>query len=298
MNRDFLRNLAVRGDALRVMRRAPDGAVDLTFTSPPYYNAKPEYAEYDSYDAYLAWLGRIFEEVRRLTHPGRFMVVNVSPVIQPRAKRSEASRRFAIPFDINRMIEAAGWVFIDDIVWVKPAGAGKNRNGGFAQHRRPLAYKPNIRTEYLLVYRTDVDWLIDKDIADVDPNVVRYSEVPEGYETDNVWELPTAWDKVHPAVFPPALAERVIRYWSYEGELVFDPFGGIGTTALEALRLEREFFTIERNAVYADRMRERLDSFLPRASLFFGEAHGLRTRIFSEEQLPTPLERGGEMPPA
>lgn len=295
MNRDFLRNLAVRGDALRVMHRAPDGAVDLTFTSPPYYNAKPEYAEYDSYDMYLAWLGRIFEEVRRLTRPGRFMVVNVSPVIQPRAKRSEASRRFAIPFDINRMIEAAGWVFIDDIVWVKPAGAAKNRNGGFAQHRRPLAYKPNIRTEYLLVYRTDVDWLIDKDLADVDPNVALYSEVPEGYETDNVWELPPARDKVHPAVFPPALAERVIRYWSYEGELVFDPFGGIGTTAQVALRLEREFFTIERNAAYVDRMRERMDGWLP---TFFGRDDGWRTRIFSEEQLPTPLERGGEMPAA
>lgn len=57
-----------------------------------------------------------------------------------------------------------GWEFIDDIVWEKPEYSVKNRIGGFQQHRKPLAYKPNSVTEYLMVYRKQTDKLIDWNI--------------------------------------------------------------------------------------------------------------------------------------
>ena len=55
-----------------------------------------------------------------------------------------------------------GWVFIDDIVWVKPEGAAINRNGGFYQHRKPVAYKPNIVSETIFIFQKPADFLIDK----------------------------------------------------------------------------------------------------------------------------------------
>jgi DNA modification methylase len=54
-----------------------------------------------------------------------------------------------------------GWEFIDDIIWVKPEASVKNRNSGFAQHRKPLGYKANAVNEYVMVYRKATDKLID-----------------------------------------------------------------------------------------------------------------------------------------
>lgn len=65
-----------------------------------------------------------------------------------------------------------GWEFIDDIVWEKPEYSVKNRIGGFQQHRKPLAYKPNSVTEYLMVYRKQTDKLIDWNIHQWNPESV------------------------------------------------------------------------------------------------------------------------------
>ena len=92
-------------------------------------------------------------QIHRATKTGRFFVLNTSPVIVPRISRQHSSRRYPIPFDIHPLLIKMGWEFIDDIVWEKPEASVKNRNGGFFQHRKPLAYKPNTCTEYLMVYR-------------------------------------------------------------------------------------------------------------------------------------------------
>ncbi len=81
------------------------------------------------------------------------------------------------------------WEFIDDIIWVKPEASVKNRNAGFLQHRKPLAYKPNARTEYLMVYRKQTDKLIDWNIRQYDWQTVKESKVKDGYETSNVWNI-------------------------------------------------------------------------------------------------------------
>lgn len=57
-------------------------------------------------------------------------------------------------------------------------------------------------------------------------DVIDNSRVADGYETTNVWAICPKSDKVHSAVFPDALCKRVIEYYSYKGDLVFDPFGG------------------------------------------------------------------------
>ena len=49
-------------------------------------------------------------------------------------------------------MEKIGWKFIEDIIWLKPEGSAKNRNGGFFQHRQPVAYKPNIVNEYIFIF--------------------------------------------------------------------------------------------------------------------------------------------------
>jgi DNA modification methylase len=254
---DYLKNVTVCGDTLEIIRLLRDESVHLTFTSPPYYNAR-EYSVYPSYKAYIAFLRDVFQEVYRITKEGRFLLLNTSPVIVARTRRECSSRRYAIPFDIHHYLTEIGWAFIDDIVWQKPEASVKNRNGNFWQNRLPLAYKPNCVTEYVMVYRKFTDKLLDWNIRQYSKDTISDSKVKDGYETSNVWNISPCFDKVHPAVFPAELCEKIIRYYSYKGDLVFDPFGGSGTAGKVARILDRYYFLIERNDIYFSYMKSNL----------------------------------------
>ena len=256
---DFLKNVVVNADVLEALKSVPDESVHLTFTSPPYYNAR-DYSIYPSYQAYLEFLEKVFIETHRITKEGRFLIVNTSPIIIPRVSRSHSSKRYGIPFDLHPYLVKNGWEFIDDIVWLKPEASVKNRVGGFMQHRKPLGYKPNSVTEYLMVYRKSTEKLLDWNIRSYDYKTVEESKVADGYETTNVWKIDPCFDKVHSAIFPVELCKRVIQYYSYKGDLVFDPFGGSGTMGRTAKALDRFFFLTEQEPKYFEYMKSKQKS--------------------------------------
>ena len=255
---DPLKNVIVYADVQEALKIIPDESIHLTFTSPPYYNAR-DYTIYQSYEAYLDFLTAIFKETHRITKEGRFFVLNTSPVIVPRISRAHSSKRYAIPYDMHPRLTDIGWEFIDDIVWTKPDYAAKNRNGGFFQHRKPLGYKANSVTENVMVYRKKTDKLIDWNIRQYDEETIEASKVMGEYEKTNLWHINPATDKVHPAVFPPELAARVVQFYSFKGDLVFDPFGGSGTVGYVALTHERYFFLCEKEAEYIERAEQLLN---------------------------------------
>ena len=239
---NFLKNVVVLGDVRQTLKAVPNESFHLIFTSPPYYNAR-DYSIYKSYQEYLNFLEEVFCLTHQKTKEGRFLIVNTSPVIVPRVSRQHASKRYPIPFDIHGFLVKTGWEFIDDIVWEKPETSVKNRNAGFLQHRKPLAYKPNPVTEYLMVYRKETDKLIDWNIRQYGRKTIENSKVKDGYETSNVWKIQPKSDKVHSAVFPADLCQRVIQYYSFRGDLLFDPFAGSGTFGRMAQTLGRFFFS-------------------------------------------------------
>ena len=255
---DQIKNAVVHGDVQEILKYVPDESVHLTFTSPPYYNAR-DYSIYQSYDEYLKILENIFKEVHRVTKDGRFFVLNTSPIIIPRISRAHASKRYPIPYDIHPLLVKMGWEFIDDIVWLKSEASVKNRNAGFLQHRKPLAYKPNAVTEMLMVYRKKSDKLIDWNIQQYSWDKVKKSKVLDKYETSNVWRIDPTFDKIHSAVFPIELCNRVVKFYSFIGDLIFDPFAGSGTVGCAALNLNRHFFLTEKEPKYINRIKEELN---------------------------------------
>ncbi|WP_444550721.1 DNA methyltransferase [Candidatus Magnetomonas plexicatena] len=252
-----LKNAIVHGDVVEILKYVPDESIHLTFTSPPYYNAR-DYSIYQSYDEYLKFLEEVFKGVHRITKEGRFFVLNTSPIIIPRVSRAHSSKRYPIPYDIHPLLVKMGWEFIDDIVWVKPEASVKNRNAGFAQHRKPLGYKPNAISEMLMVYRKKTDKLIDWNIHQYDLDKVRNSKVSDKFETSNVWFVDPTFDRIHSAVFPLELCNRVIKYYSFVGDLIFDPFAGSGTLGRAAANLDQHFFLTEKEPKYISRMKEDL----------------------------------------
>jgi DNA modification methylase len=251
---DYLKNVAVHGDTIEIMKLLKDESVHLTFTSPPYYNAR-DYSTYPSYRYYLEFLRDVFQEVYRITKEGRFLLLNTSPVIVSRVSRAHSSRRYPIPFDIHHYLTETGWEFIDDIIWEKPEASVKNRIGGFRQHRKPPGYKPNTVTEYIFVYRKPTEKLIDWNMRQYDDEIVNNSKVTDEFETTNIWKIAPRLDKVHSAVFPAELCKRAILYYSYKNDLVFDPFGGSGTVGKTAKALGRYFFLTEKDAKYFSYMK-------------------------------------------
>lgn len=252
-----LKNVVVNGDVLSILKEIKDDSFHLTFTSPPYYNAR-DYSFYQSYDQYLDFLRIVFKETHRLTKNGRFLIVNTSPIIIPRVSRKHSSRRYPIPFDIHNFLVKDGWDFIDDIIWQKPEYSVKNRVGGFMQHRKPLGYKPNCTTEYLMVYRKKSKDLIDWNIKQYDPEIIEESKVQGDFDTTNVWLIDPSGDKTHSAVFPEKLCEKVVKYYSFKNDLVFDPFGGSGTLGKVSQSLNRNFFLAELDKKYFNRIKEKL----------------------------------------
>ena len=260
----MLPNTVALGDAEEVLANLPECSIDLVFTSPPYFNARPEYSDYVAYNDNLEKMRKIIRGAHRIMNEGRFFVINVSPVLLRRASRNEASRRIAVPFDFHRLFIEEGFDFIDDIIWEKPEGAGwaTGRGRRFAADRNPLQYKPVPVTEYVLVYRkhTDklIDWHIRKHPRQED---VERSKIQDDYQKTNIWKITPAHSKKHPAIFPEELAENVIKYYSFTNDVVLDPFGGSGTTARVAHRLQRRFAHIELSDAYMNDFKSDITSW-------------------------------------
>jgi len=260
-----LRNTIALGDCEDVLQDFPLESVDLVFTSPPYFNARPEYSEYVDYEEYLLKLRKVIQQIHRVLSEGRFFIINVAPVLLRRVNRSQSSKRLAVPFDIHRLFIEEGYDFVDDIIWEKPEGAGwaTSRGRRFAADRNPLQYKPVPITEYILVYRKHTDKLIDWNIrSHPNQDLVESSKIEDGYERTNVWRIKPAHDKRHPAIFPLEMAEKVIKYYSFKNDVVLDPFAGIGTVGKAASKNGRRFVLIEQDLDYVEIIRSESISWL------------------------------------
>ena len=260
-----LRNTIALGDCIDLLDEMPAASVDLIFTSPPYFNARPEYSDYEEYQQYLLDMRKVISRCHRVMNEGRFFVMNTSPVLLRRANRNEASRRIAVPFDLHNIFIEEGFDFIDDIIWVKPEGAGwaTGRGRRFAADRNPLQYKAVPVTEYLMVYRKKTDLLIDWHIRNhPDRQVVEESKVGDDYERTNIWRIQPSTNSKHPAAFPQELAEKVITYYSFKKDCVLDPFAGSGTVGAAAAKLRRRFVLMDNNPTYVQMMREAATGWL------------------------------------
>ena len=260
-----LRNTVALGDSEQILKELPAESVDLVFTSPPYYNARIEYADYSTYEAYLCKIRSVISACHRVLSEGRFFVMNISPVLIRRKNRNESSKRIAVHFDMHRLLTDVGFDFIDDIVWEKPEGAGwaTGRGRRFAADRNPLQYKTVPVTESILVYRKKTERLIDWHIrAHPNPELVEASKVQDGYEKTNIWRIKPSHDKRHPAVFPLELAEKVVKYYSFKKDVVLDPFAGLGTTGKAAFIHDRRFVLVEKDADYFSHLRAEVEAWL------------------------------------
>jgi DNA modification methylase len=237
----------LNGDCRETLKSIDDASVNLIFTSPPYYNAR-SYSDYHSYREYLSQMKEVLHECNRVLEDGRFILINISPVITKRPGREFESIRYPIHYDFHELLTQCNFYFIDEIIWIKPESSVPNRNGGYMQTRLPLSYKPNCITESIMVYRKKCDFLIDENIKKYSTDIDLDQE--DKYETSNCWYISPKSTKEHPAVFPSELCERVLKFYSFENDIVLDPFAGSGTLGETAKMMNRIPILCEQNHDY------------------------------------------------
>ena len=117
-----------------------------------------------------------------------------------------------------------------------------------------LSYKPNCITESIMVYRKKCNFLLDENVADYS-TWERYEN--EEIDTSNCWYIAPSSDKDHPAVFPEELCRKILKYYSFTGDVVLDPFAGSWTFGRVALKMGRIPIMCEINEEYANVIKER-----------------------------------------
>ncbi|RDU71310.1 site-specific DNA-methyltransferase [Helicobacter aurati] len=250
--RKILKPSLLVGDNCITLNKIQEQQIQLIFTSPPYYNARL-YSDYKSYQEYLDSMRETLKQCYRILEDGRFILINVSPVITKRVGREFESIRYPIHFDFHKILCESGFYFIDEIIWIKPEYSVPNRIAGYLQTKKPLSYKPNCITESIMVYRKNSPFLLDKNIKDYDKKLKNDDEI----DSTNCWYITPKFDKNHPAVFPEELCQKVLKYYSFEGDVVCDPFAGSGTFGKVANIMGRIPLLCEQNLDYAEKLRQR-----------------------------------------
>ena len=236
--------------------------IELTITSPPYFNVK-DYVVYENYKKYLDFLETIFTKILILTKPGRLCCINISNILIIRENRNSESKRIPLSFHFVSLMEKIGWEFLEDIIWLKPEGAAKNRNGGFYQHRQPVAYKPNVVNEYIFVFKKPSKSLIDQVVRSYNSLDALNSKVLGNYERSNVWKINPATRSKHPAPYPMELTDKIISYYSFVGDIILDPFFGSGTTSLSCKKYSRNCIGFEIHSEYIDMFISEIKKVIP-----------------------------------
>lgn len=237
----------MRADS-RNLRDIPDSCVHLMVTSPPY-NVGKEYDEDLDVDEYLDMLGAVFAETHRLLVGGGRACINVANV----------GRRPYIPYHalIIQSMLGCGFHMRGEVIWDKGAGAGSSTAWGSWRS----ASNPTLRDvhEYVLVFckgrfgrdkrgRTDT---IGRD------EFLEY--------TKSVWRFPPERAKKvgHPAPFPVELPRRCVQLYTFEGDVVFDPFCGSGSTGVAAAESGRRYLMVDSDGGYVETARRRIAALRP-----------------------------------
>lgn len=226
------------------MQELPDSSVHLMVTSPPY-NVGKDYDENLSLDEYLAFLKRVWVECRRVLVPGGRACINVANL----------GRKPYIPlhaFIVRDLLELR-FLMRGEIIWDKGASASASTAWGSWQS----ASNPTLRDthEYILVFCKGG---FRRQRPDGRQDTISKDEFLE--LTKSVWSFPAeSANKVgHPAPFPVELPYRAIQLYTYEGEVVLDPFMGSGQTALAARKAGRHFVGYETNPAYVQLAESRI----------------------------------------
>ena len=252
-NIEFKENKIIKTDLNRLyckssenMGEIPDDSIHLMITSPPY-NVGKEYDDDLSLDEYLELLTKVFSQTHKKLVTGGRACINIANI----------GRKPYIPLHamvIEIMLDL-GFLMRGEIIWDKSASGG----GSCAWGSWMSASNPVLRDyhEYILVFSKDS---YSKNKKQEKRDTISHDDFIDW--TRSIWTFPAVNAKKigHPAPFPVELPHRLINLYSYEGDVVLDPFCGSGTTCVAAIQNNRNYIGYDIKKEYVDLAQKRISN--------------------------------------
>lgn len=245
-------------DCVKFMKSMDENTVDLTVTSPPYDNLR----NYDGYDFDAT---KIAEELLRITKPGGVCVWVVGDKVV-KGNKTLTSFKQALEFQM------LGWNVHDVMIYKKKNTPFMRSNAytncfeymfvfskGAPKTFNPLMTKTKRSGQEMLVHNKGADGVNKKTLGTLKKEKVK----------TNIWEYAVGYggttkDKIafeHPATFPESLAQDHILSWSNQGDIVFDPMCGSGTTCKMSYLNKRKYLGCDISSKYVDIAKQRLAKY-------------------------------------
>ena len=247
------------GDSRR-MAEIPDESVHLVITSPPYWQLK-DYGEekqigfHDTYESYINNLNLVWKECFRVLHRGCRLCINIGDQF---ARSVYYGRYKVIPIrtEITRFCETIGMDYMGAIIWQKVTTTnttgGASIMGSFPYPRNGIL---KIDYEFILIFKK----------LGEPPIVTKENKELSKLTTDEWntyfaghWNFAGERQNKHLAMFPEELPRRLIRMFSFVGDIVLDPFLGSGTTSLAAKNLGRNSIGYEISPTFLPIIKNKL----------------------------------------
>ena len=228
------------------MDEIPDDSIHLMITSPPY-NVGKEYDDDLSLDEYLELLTSVFRQCDKKLVTGGRACINIANI----------GRKPYIPLHamIIEIMLDLGFLMRGEIIWDKSASGG----GSCAWGSWMSASNPVLRDyhEYILVFSKGS---YSKNKKQAKKDTIERDDFISW--TKSIWTFPAVNAKKigHPAPFPVELPHRLINLYSYEGDVVLDPFCGSGTTCIAAVQNNRSYIAYDIKREYVELAEKRISN--------------------------------------
>ncbi len=250
----------IEGDCRR-MAEIDNNSVHLIITSPPYWQLKDYGHEEqigfnDTYEDYINNLNLVWKECFRVLHDGCRLCINIGDQF---ARAIYYGRYKVIPIreEIIRFCETIGFDYMGAIIWQKVT-TSNTTGGGIQMGSYPYPRNGILKIDYefiLLFKKLGKPPLVDKQLKE------NSKMTPEEWNIyfNGHWKFAGAKQDKHIAVFPEELPKRIIKMFSFVGDIILDPFAGSGTTALASKNLNRNSISYEINKEYISVIRDKLE---------------------------------------
>jgi DNA modification methylase len=241
-------NTIIIGDAKEVLQAIPDDAIDMVVTSPPY-NFGLEYADDPAkdtqrWDTYFERLYGVWQECYRVLKPGGRIAVNVQPLFSDYIPTHHV---------ISNQLLGLGFLWKAEILWEKSNYNAKYTAWG--SWKSPSMPYLKYTWEFVEVF----DKITHKKAGKRELIDITGDEFKEWvYGRWAIAPESRMQEYGHPAMFPEELVYRLLRLFTYRGDIVLDPFNGAGTTTAVACRLRRRFVGVDISPSYCETALERI----------------------------------------